>query len=66
MNLINKFALIKKLFARREGKTIHLVELNDHLRRDIGLDNVNAAGRVRKEALPKKEIIVHGHLTRAP
>jgi uncharacterized protein YjiS (DUF1127 family) len=66
MNLVNTFARIKKLFIRREGKTLHLTELSDHMRRDLGLDNGSIPEHKHKEDLPKKEVIIHGHLTRAP
>lgn len=66
MNLVNTFARIKKLFFRREGKLLRLVELNGHLQRDLGLDHLTTAHHTHDSALPKKDIIIHGHFTRAP
>ena len=66
MSLATIFARVKKLFFRREGKEIRLVDLSEHMRRDLGLDNSSSTRRTHEAALPKKEIVIHGHLTRAP
>lgn len=66
MNLANTYAIVKKLFFRNEPKTIRPEDLSEHLRRDIGLDNEAVSRRADERPLPQKEIVVLGHLTRAP
>ncbi|WP_196159482.1 hypothetical protein [Reinekea sp. G2M2-21] len=66
MNLANTFARVRALFPRRAAKSIRLIGANEHLRRDLGLDNVNSERRVHERAPRTQEYIVFGAVTRAP
>jgi hypothetical protein len=66
MSLVAIFARVKKLFFRREGNEIRLVDLSEHMRRDLGLDSTGSTRRAHETALPQKEVVIYCHLTRAP
>lgn len=66
MNLANTFARIRALFPRREAKSIRLTFANEHLRRDLGLDNVNSDRRVHDRAPRTETYVILGAVTRAP
>ena len=66
MNLLTAFARIKGLFNVIKRPTIHRCDLNEHLRKDIGLDNIHNE-RLNKDHAPKREgIVTYGILTRGP
>lgn len=66
MNLLKTFARIRVLFTRNRGTEIRLVDLNEHLRRDLGLDNTSSDRRVHERAPRTQEFIISNVLTRAP
>ncbi len=67
MNLANTFNRIKTLFAGDTAtKRIRLIDVSEHLRRDLGLHDVNSDRRVIERAGRTEEFVVFGPLTRAP
>jgi hypothetical protein len=66
MNLLTTFARIKILFNVTRRPKLQLYDLNDHLRKDLGLDNVHLEMRNKEHAPKREDIITYGILTRAP
>lgn len=66
MNLANTFARIRVLFPRRKTKTIRMIDVNDHIKRDIGLYDFNSDRRVHERTPRAEEFIVYNAVTRAP
>ncbi|EAR11113.1 hypothetical protein [Reinekea blandensis] len=66
MNLLKTFARIRILFTRNRGAEVRLIDLNDHLRRDLGIDNASSDRRVHEHAPRAQEFIISNVLTRAP
>lgn len=66
MNLLNTFARIRVLFRREMKKEIRIVDLSAHMRKDLGIDNINSERR-RADRAPRQETYVtFGAVTRAP
>jgi len=66
MNLINTFTRIRTLFTPRKANEVRFIDINEHIRRDIGLYNINSDRRVNERAPRTEEFVVFGPLTRAP
>ncbi len=66
MNLANTFARVRALFPRRAAKNVRLTFVNEHLRRDLGLDNLNSERRVHDRAPRTETFVIYGAVTRAP
>ena len=66
MNLANTFARVRKLFAVKPTKTIRLIDVNEHLQRDIGLYNINSDRRVLEHTARTEILVAYGVPTRAP
>ncbi|MFQ3228943.1 hypothetical protein [Reinekea sp.] len=66
MNLLTAFARIKVLFNVTKRPTMHVGDLNAHMRKDLGLDYIHKEIR-NKDHAPKSEgIVTYGILTRGP
>lgn len=66
MNLIKTFARVRALFFRNASTDVRFVDLNEHLRRDLGLDNTSSDRRVHERPPRTQEFIISHALTRAP
>jgi hypothetical protein len=66
MNLANTFARIRVLFPRRKAKDVRLIELNEHMKRDLGVYNASSDRRVHERPTRTEEFIVFSVATRAP
>jgi len=63
---MNTFARVRKLFKTRESKEVRLVDLSEHLRRDLGLHETNSSRRVNHAAPKTEEYIVFNAFKRGP
>jgi hypothetical protein len=66
MNLTNTFARIRALFPRRPVNQVRFIDVNEHIRRDLGFYNMNSDRRVAERAPRTQEFIISGVITRAP
>lgn len=66
MNLANTFARIKKAFTPKIRKEVRVIELSEHMKRDMGLYNGSSDRRVHEKPIATETFIVMGTLTRAP
>jgi hypothetical protein len=66
MNLVNTFARIRAAFKTRPATKIRVVDVNEHMKRDLGLYNINSDRRVAERAPRTEVFVVYGAVTRAP
>ncbi len=66
MNLLKAFARIKILFTRSRSAELSLLDLNNHLRRDLGLLDRNSDRRVHERPIRSEIIIASSRLSRGP